>query len=530
MSESKPNAATAREHPLAAFLPRLYWPVLLFFCFGISWRTLGGGSDFWAHAAVGRWIWEHGVPHETLFLWSAKQNWIAHSWLSQLWFFFIMKIGGATWGPVLALLFTGAMTALTLGILWRAWVMRGRITVLTPLFFALALWCGSPRARPRPELFSGLFFAVLLAYLLHFQEKKKVTPRALISLILIFILWANFHGGVATGLLLILLTAVADTLQEGIENRRWKLSPLWTLWLGCLLAVLVNPFGWHYFAALSPVGGPMFAYIDEWKPVWKSPVMDPVFTLTGAMLSVFALLAWLSNDKRRWAQGLWILTWIVLFISARRHMWMWALVSLAVLSANSSGVDSKIFWAALRGTDKTSGQTPAPSPLIILMTRLAMAIFLIVCIFQQTPNAVRENWPPRATSRYLPEPAARRLLQVAKNRRVFNDYEFSSYLQWRCGGHPPLYIDLLNAYPDRLLTEDYFGILKATPKGRNLLRDLKIDCVFLRRHGKKDGMAKLAAYLDKQPQWQRVYKAKDATIWMRAAKPTKKSLSTRKTS
>ncbi len=495
-----------------SFLPRLYLPLLMALCIGISWRVLGGGSDFWAHAAIGRWIESNGVPHQTLFLWSARQDWIAHSWLSQLWFYFLLKWGGPLWGPVWALFFAGAMTALTIAVLWRAWTLRGRVTILTPLFFALAIWCGSPRSRPRPELWSGLFFALLLAYLLHFQEIRKVTPRTLIALVLMFVLWTNFHGGVAAGLLLIAITAFVDVLQERRETGNWKYSPLISLLLCCVLAVCVNPFGLHYFWALLPVSGEMFKYIDEWKPVWKAPVMDPVFTMTGALLAMFALLAWLNNEKRRWAQGVWILVWALLLLSARRHMWMWTLVSLAVLAANSSGVDSKVFWSAFRGRRKMGA---APTLQIILIARVAMVIFLAVVIVLQTPSAIRESWPPKARAHNFPEAAARRFAQVAKGRRVFNDYEFSSYLQWRCAGQPPLYIDLLNAYPDRLLTEDYFNILKATPAGRTLLRDLKINAVFLRPHAKKDGMAKLAAYLDKQRQWHRVYQGPDGTIWLK---------------
>ncbi len=507
------NASTNENNSV---LPRLYFPLIVALCFGISWQTLTGNSDFWAHAAVGRWVVSNGVPHETLFLWSAKQDWIAHSWLSQLWFYGIMKAGGPVWGPIAALLFTGAMTACTVAILWRAWTVRGRVTVLMPLFFTLAIWCGSPRSRPRPELWSGLFFAVLLSYLLHFQEGRKITSRALIGLVLMFVMWTNFHGGVAAGLLLIAATALADILQERRETKRWTYSPLVSLLVCCTLAVFVNPFGAHYFVALLPVGGEMFKHIDEWKPVWKSPAMDPIFTVTGGLLAVFALLAWLSNEKRRFAHGVWILIWALLLLSARRHMWMWALVSLAVLAANSSGVDSKIFWAALRGTPLTdAARYRPPSATIIWVVRFAMVLFLIGVLAQQTPSSIRESWPPNATSRYLPEPAARRLLQVGKGRRVFNDYEFSSYLQWRSAGNPPLYIDLLNAYPDKLL-KDYFQIVTAEPEGRKMLRDLDINCVFLRRHKKGEGMAKLANYLDKQSQWRRVYKGPDGTIWIKS--------------
>lgn len=501
------------------FLTRFYLPLLIALCFGVSWRLLGGGSDFWAHAAIGRWIVQNAsIPHHTLYLWSAHDDWIAHSWLSQLSFYALMHVGGETWGPVLALLLTGALTALTVVVLWRAWALRARITLLTPLFFALAIWAGSIRARPRPELWSGLFFALLLAFLLHFQNAKKITPRALCGLVVMFILWANFHGGVASGLLLLGITAFADMLQERKESGQWKHSPLLVLLLCSLLVVCVNPYGPCYFSALSPVGGQMFSYIDEWKPVWEAPVMPWTFTGSGAMLAFFALLSWLGTEKRRWSHGAWLLVWSLLFLTARRHLWLWSLISLAVLAANAAAVDSRVFWATLRGMilkdDNNQRSLPLPASQLVFALRLTMLIFLGVATCQKTPASVLHQWPPRAVSRFLPAKAAQRLTQVAKNRRVFNDYEFSSYLQWRCAGQPPLFIDLLNAYPDQLLM-DYFDILKATPRGTQLLREKKISAVFLRRHDKKAGMAKLATYLNRNSQWTHVYKAPDATIWLK---------------
>jgi hypothetical protein len=245
---------------------------------------------------------------------------------------------------------------------------------------------------------------------------------------------------------------------------------------------------------------------------------------------------------------------------------MWSLVSLAVLAANSSGVDSRIFWATLRevagqrtaseeddesredegreqnaelqnsevqnaevqniGPQEVSSQhvasqrgMPAVNETFIplqaqFVVRLGLVIFLIVVVARRTQHTLIEHWPPRATHQYLPRVAASRVHKLAQGRRLFNDYEYSSYLQWRLAGQPRLYIDLLNAYKDKLMF-DYFDILQATSRGKTLMHQLKINAVFLRRHKKEDGMAKLAAYLNKQPHWRRVYSGADGTLWLK---------------
>jgi hypothetical protein len=504
-----------RLRALISLWPRFYLPLLLAFCFATAWMPLGGGDDFWAHAAIGRWIAQNGrVPQETLFLWGDRQPWVAHSWASQLWFYTILNAFGERGGALAALLFAGAMGALTIAVIWRAWGRLGRVTSLTPILFALAIWCGATRAKPRPELFTGLFFAILLAFLLEQtrRENEKISWRAYVGIPAMFALWANFHGAVAAGLLLLFLTTFFESVQRSVEDKRLKISPLALLLCACALAICLNPYGLGLWTALRPVGGAMFAQIDEWKPFWKWPALDMAFPAVGGVLTLFALLSWLGNSARRWSHGVWLLVWALFFLSARRHLWMLSLVSLAVMAANSSAIDSGAFWAALMGPNRNR----TVPEIARAWVRPAVVLFIFVVVLRQTPRSVIESFPPRATARYWPVQAATMLKSVARNRRVFNDYEYSSYLQWRCAGKPPLYIDLLNAYRDTLLSKDYFDIAKATPRGKKMLNQLKINCVFLRRHNpKKDSIHKLMLYLESKPEWKRVYNQPDATIWVR---------------
>ena len=112
--------------------------------------------------------------------------------------------------------------------------------------------------------------------------------------------------------------------------------------------------------------------------------------------------------------------------------------------------------------------------------------------------------------------------------RLFNDYANSSYLQWRLNGtsapvssqgRNPIYIDLLNAYPDgeRGLLQEYFEMLKGTPESMALMKRRGINLIYLPPQFRKDKNVGLFRTLLLNPlEWRPVYSGKrDGTLWAR---------------
>lgn len=527
-------------------LSRLYLPLLLLFCVCCAWRPLQGYDDFWAHAAVGRWIWEHQqAPFQTLNLWSAQSPWIAHSWLSQSVFYALMKIGGNN-GPTLVLLWTVFFSALPFALIWRAWLRREDVPALLPLLFLTAIYCARGRFHPRPELFTALFFTLLLLAL-----SKWHTPRAdddenlakqgrgnaskAIFLFALFALWANFHGAVALGLLILACTLFCDLLQNGFDLRARVLA---VVALGCVAAVFINPYGALLWQALKPVfGGEISTSITEWKPFWKSPALPWSVVLGEAALVMAAAGVWFGNPGRRWAHIGWLLVMSLLFLSARRHTWLLALTCLVVAASNMATVaddtaeaEASIAEASNKAAPKlnrgnASRSIPprhASKPQATFlegvpkMPSWAVIGCLIAALAWATPGALATK---SATSASIPRGAADFILQRKPPGRLFADYENSSYFQWRFNGQPSLFIDLLNAYPDEIF-QAYRDIRLATPRGRFLLDELKIDCVVLTSSRPGPSLNPLADFLDASPQWVNVYFQRDASIWMRRPAPT----------
>jgi hypothetical protein len=506
----------AARDPLLGFLPRLYLPLLLLFIAAATWRPLTGAEDFWAHAAVGRWIWQHQtIPHHTLWLWSTPGvEWIAHSWLSQLVYFGVMRLGGACG----VLTFTIILASLPFIWFWKLWAQRGKINAIAPVFFALAIWCASIRFQARPELFTAIFLSALL---LLFSEMPralsgKSARRNAILLVAMFALWANFHGAVAMGLLVLWLSIACEIAQQKFaqqKNARQDLeTPLWkliALGAACSLAIFVNPYGVHYWEALKPVGGAMFRLIDEWKSPLMAPALPPEAIGVVLLVALFALWCWAKNPARRWSQLAWIFLAAALFLSARRNLWPCILLSVAVASANAAALKN---WRAPRFP---RAQFLARGGAVAFLIAFSLMVFSPAVMAPRTGGEAGVL-PLRATANSLPRGPANIVLQRHLPVPVFNDYLHSGYFHWRFGGAPPLYVDLLNAYEPQLL-ENYFEIIKRTPIGATEWEKLGVNTVVFGHYRKTDRLAPLAKYLDESPQWHKIYFSQDGAVWVRRA-------------
>jgi hypothetical protein len=532
-------------------LPRLYLPLLLLLVAAYAWRPLEGGSDFWAHAAVGRWIVAHGrVPHAPLFLWSEPHSiWVAHSWLCQLLFYNLLTYGGT----LSVAIFNVALPVAVFYLLWRVWKQESDISFWAPLLFSLAIWASAPRFMPRPELISALFLTVLLAFLVAWSKGRFddwLLWRSDLNLsfvaaplITLFALWVNLHALVATGLVVLWLAVVAENAQAHLGKQRFqsedtraqnraRARALLVVAVLASCATLLNPYALSYWGALDFLKpGGQARWIDEWKPFWQPDAMLWQYPLAMAVLFAAALAAWRANPLRRWSHLLWLFFSAAIFLRSRRMLFISAILFIVVLAANAHALESPVLWRGWRRMVRGNIFDPIPAGLR-LVTRAGILVILITWVLAAASRHMplsAQTW--EVTMRAVPEGAARQILSGKLPRRLYNDYEDSSYLQWRLNGFTPgtkevptrgrypLFIDLLNAYPDRLLAE-YLEILEASPAGLKALASRKINCVVLGNHhwyameDKVRVKSPLVAYLDRSG-WKRVFRDRESIIWVK---------------
>ena len=493
---------------LERFLLPLLGIVLVLLC----WQPLEVGSDFWAHAAVGRWIVQHhAVPRGALFIWTYSGPWLAHSWLSELACYGLMRLGGEWGGPVLAVALTALIGLIIFAVaLWPVLSSQRRLPLMVGASAFLAIMCCSNRFVPRPEIFTTLFTVCLYSVLAGWRSVDE-TIRAqrgrslLIALPLLFALWTNLHGAVLYGIVVLWLAAICDQIQYRDLLARQLLFAA-TL---STCAILINPYGAKYLLIYTPVARHSFYYIGEWLPFWVKPRLDLKVPFYELILVMAALASWLSSTQKRWSSLAWLLLATVSFVQARRNMDLLAITSLAIIAREYSAMAAR--WMARFAP---SGDTSPPwraaraiGAIALLGNLTWMASVLLYCQSGGSfINATRQALPTRQAD----------VVQTLASPRLhaLNLYNSAAYLEWRLANSVPLYIDGLNAYPD-CVYRTWRQMWEASPNGVAALQRSGINCVMAGHIAPNTYMPNLINSLATDPDWVMIYNGSDGSVLVR---------------
>ncbi len=494
------------------FLERLLLPLLGILLVLLCWNPLGVGSDFWAHAAVGRWIFEHrAVPRAALFIWTFNGPWLAHSWLSELACYGLMRLGGDWGGPVLAVAFTALIGLIIFAVaLWPILRSQRRLPLLVAGSAFLAILCCSNRFVPRPEIFTTLFTVCLysaLANLRHADEQTRARRgrSLLIALPLLFALWTNLHGAVLYGIVVLWLAAICDWLQYRDTLARQLLVSA-ALSTG---AILINPYGAKYILIYTPLTRHSFYYIGEWLPFWVNPRLDLKVPAYELALVVTAFSAWKSNAQKRWGSLAWLLLAAASFIQARRNMDLLAMTSLTIIAREYPSLALR--WASRFAPHAKTVRIGRAAGVIGAGALAGNLVWMtIVLLYLQSGAAF-----VKATRQALPTRQATFVAGLASPQlHALNLYNSAAYLEWRLDGSVPLYIDGLNAYPDSVY-RTWREMWEASPEGVAALQRSGINCIMADHIAPNTYMPNLINTLATNPDWVMIYNGSDGSVLVR---------------
>ena len=440
-------------------------------------RLVTSGDPF-MHLAVGRWIAEHrAVPRANLFMYTAPgYPWADHSWLFELVLYWVQRLAGMVGVQVFVWFGVAGMVA----VLLRLWLRLGAGPALAPLPFLLALVLMAERFRPRPELATMVLLALALSLLFQWRacgERSRTNRpgRAIWALPAMGVLWANLHGGMASGLLACALFAGAEGLRTlaarrfalpgALTPRQWGTLALATAAMAA--AALVNPYGVAWYRAVAPERiGFLRDFIEEWRPL---VVGGHVAASLPVLIAFLALLIGSFAASRRLdvAAIALVLAFGGLTLQSQRNLSLFCVVALAVMASNLRGMRWRAPWLE-----------PAFAAAGALFGLAVIALALQLPPFSQMARMRRLGFGMDAT--VLPVRAEQWLREKRLPGRLFNEYRYGGYLVWANPEHRgrPLFIDGLNAYGADTFSQ-YLQIRRASPRAQQLLDRWQVNTCLL---------------------------------------------------
>lgn len=236
---------------------RRQWPLVILFVFAFVAFIFRGVSvpdpDFGWHIRNGENILEHGIPTTDPFSYSMPSYpFVDHEWLTNL----LWAKTYNQWG-MLPLVLSGALLAVASLLFQTILVKKKFVTIL--VFLAAGTFFEFVGARPQVTTWFFLSFLLCILFDQHLWQRWRFL------LPLIFLLWANLHGGFGIGLGVLGIVLLGRSLEE----RKLVKEKLLVLSL-CILATLINPYGihlwWEFFMQLTDTQLRWTIY--EWYPAF----------------------------------------------------------------------------------------------------------------------------------------------------------------------------------------------------------------------------------------------------------------------
>ncbi len=214
--------------------------------------------DFPWHLRMGELILRQGIPQTDPFSYTMPSyRFVDHEWFADIIVYLLFtNVGIMSLHILFAFIGTSAVV-----ILWKY-----HTRLFSTLFVFLMVGTLFDFVGIRMQIFTWFFLAVLMTVL----SDKIIFRKYRYALPMLFLLWANLHGGFAIGFIVLTLW----TIGTAIEVRRFDRHNYLVLFLS-FLATFINPYGYHLWNEVSKsLFDPSLRFlIQEWYPAAYSDSM-----------------------------------------------------------------------------------------------------------------------------------------------------------------------------------------------------------------------------------------------------------------
>lgn len=484
-----------RNQPLIEYLAIAALLVTFFGFFSVKVWDI----DFWWHIAAGKSVLANGVvPDQDPFgvydaTSTSGQTILKSEWMGQVLLYLayrFFELDGV-------IFLRAAVLTACLGITyWRCRIAEAKL-FFTLIVLALTGMAILFHTGERPQLFSFLYLSLTFLLLDMHLKTSRYWPLYLVPLI--FLLWANSHGGVLFGVVVLCLFCASRFIENRLEagsydtlqNRRM----LAVMGISITTALLLAPNGLTtlkhvIFLENSTIRERASEYATPWA-MWPITTYYWVFFAT-TLASLPGLFG------RAYLKQVVIICIVAVFsLTGYRYIPLFVLLVAPYVAASLNRMFRRVH---------------VPATTASLATLIIALIFLTYGFKQERifQHGAQENRYPVAAVGFI---KANYL-----NGKMFNTVNWGGYLLWNLSPTVTIFIDGRMLDPNRLTP--YTHVLWMTPYGQRFFEQASFDLVLVPHRNIFTGESyPIINYLLNHPVWQAVYRDEMGYLFARAKTP-----------
>lgn len=395
-------------------LAALLYAASLLVCLHLSSFSIAD-PDIWWHLRTGEWILDHHTAPRTdpFSVSGANHPWLAYSWLFEV---LVFKLDA--WFGLCGIVAYTAALSMAITVAFHRLVRRLGTDFTESALLTMVVMISIARFdTPRPWLFTILFFVLELDVLMNVRNGGS--KRELMWLPVLFVFWANLHIQFVDGLLLLVLAAFEPTMARCLypagtrvlpsAGRRQPVNSLWPVFAACVLATLVNPYGWRVYKAAYDLVVER-GVLDKISELQAIPFRDPAdFLLLFLALAAAGALA--ASRRPPVFESMLLAIAAILSFRSQRDLWFMAVSASTILAC------------ARRRADH---QLPLPSWAVSVAVLGAVIVALPGALLMQVNN-------PHLQS-LLAEQMPVRAVEIVRERgyrgALYNNYDWGGFMMW----------------------------------------------------------------------------------------------------
>ncbi len=387
---------------------------LLVFCVAVviiaSLTTPVLAADGIMNLYVGQYVADNGIPHEDPFtVEGADRPWIAQQWLSSLLFYSFYDVGGyAAFGGISILLAASAYA------LFVAMLQGAGVPPLRALIAGIAvLGATFLNTFVRAQTLTLPLFVICLTLIVLDGRRRTASPRYLVPIFAMLVLWANLHGSVLIAIAPIGLLALVRGVRA-LRGRAFGVAARYAAFgIAIALAPLATPYGLDVISYYTSVvsNDTISESITEWYSTsFGNPVSWPFLALLGTAIVVVA-----RHPRRGWPfDSLYVLAGFYALIATQAIRYhLWAGFALTALIACT-------LWLGEKAPSRSRSRP-------LTFAALAMAVGALIVIAAVAAQDERKWF---RTAPVVQVDAATRCMEADPELRVLADARAAGPLLW----------------------------------------------------------------------------------------------------